>query len=1020
MFFSFIKIIRNNCLFKRFALWGNEIEISRQDDESSFDRNLNEVLYLFEKAGADIFVFEDMDRYNYNRIFEKLREVNQLLNNKRKLKGKTEPIRFFYLLRDDIFTSKDRVKFFDYIIPIVPVVDSSNSYDQFLKHFADAGIQDNFEQSFLSNLSLYVDDMRILKNICNEYLIYDARISSTEQDKNKMLAMIVYKNLFPRDFAELQLRRGFVFELFVSKDKFRKNELERVNKEIIAIEKKIENSSKEWTRTVQELDEYYQLKYSNNYQYQQNRNKIESEKNERKEAIKNRSEEQQEILKVQIAKLGIEKSSISSRHLKALITKENFDDIFKVIHTTELSKETNFGDVKENHYFDLLKYLIRNGYIDETYSDYMTYFYPNSLTERDKMFLRSITDQKAKEYHYELNKPELIFERLQITDFDQPETLNFALLSFLLNCDKADEIKRLMEQVQKDNYLDFVSQFLTREKDIEQFVRSLNQYCPAVCLKFLKDQTIRDQQKHDYAVDTLLYSQSQDIEKINAGNCLENYIAHNSSFLNIENPHIEKICTELALLDVKFIQIDYTNANKELFQAVYQRDLYVLNESNISLILNEVYGTESTGVWHRSYTLIRSKQDEPLLKYVNENIDAYFDLVMKLCESTITDDEPSAIEILNNENIDIKKREQYIDFLQTEISSIKSIKDKKLWSVIFSRSIVCNSTENTLEYFFNSGKGLDNVLIEFVNAKPALKFDYEKIDEQFGEGKATAFLSAIIKCNGINNQKYKIIIKTLLKNKYYDKFLFDKIEPEKIKILLELGFIKMTKENLLFMRTNYPDMVNEFILSAPVEYVSIVTQETFNKDELLKLLEISEFVNENSVKLLSFVKEPISIQDKSYADTVKVYILQNNFFADDLDSLIENYEKEKECVQKEIVKQCSSSVSTIINKKITLSLHLLLSLLADMQSPVSNRIQVLLYHLSEMEAEQAKECFEALKMDDYASLFDGKKPRIENIQFAEDILKILQDKKWVSSYKLEDTPDGDGKIYFRVIGKIHK
>ena len=65
-----------------------------------------------------------------------------------------------------------------------------------------------------------------------------------------------------------------------------------------------------------------------------------------------------------------------------------------------MGKEICFNDVKGNEYFDLLKYLLRNGYIDESYNDYMSFFYDNSLTVNDKMFLRSITDRKAKKYDY--------------------------------------------------------------------------------------------------------------------------------------------------------------------------------------------------------------------------------------------------------------------------------------------------------------------------------------------------------------------------------------------------------------------------------------------------------------------------------------------------------------------------------------------------------------------------------------------------------------------------------------------
>lgn len=221
--YGLIKIQKNRNVFRKLSLQGNEIEIFEESDDSYFDKYLNEVLYLFENAEADVIVFEDMDRFNANRIFERLREVNILVNIQHQNEEK-KPLRFFYLLRDDIFISKDRTKFFDYIIPVVPVVDSSNSYDQFTAHFKRSGLFEKFEESFLQGLSLYIDDMRFLKNIYNEFVIYYNRLNTIELDYNKMLAIIAYKNLFPRDFSDLQLNQGFVYTLFNKKETFIKKE----------------------------------------------------------------------------------------------------------------------------------------------------------------------------------------------------------------------------------------------------------------------------------------------------------------------------------------------------------------------------------------------------------------------------------------------------------------------------------------------------------------------------------------------------------------------------------------------------------------------------------------------------------------------------------------------------------------------------------------------------------------------------------------------------------------------------
>lgn len=159
--YNIVKVQKEKNLFHKISLNGNEIEIFEKQEDSYFDKYLNEVLYLFEKADADVIVFEDMDRFNANSIFERLREINHLVNVRRKSRSNNldnyEPLRFLYLLRDDIFVTKDRTKFFDYIVPIVPVLDGSNSHEQFVKFFKEAEVIDKFDESFLQRLSLYID-----------------------------------------------------------------------------------------------------------------------------------------------------------------------------------------------------------------------------------------------------------------------------------------------------------------------------------------------------------------------------------------------------------------------------------------------------------------------------------------------------------------------------------------------------------------------------------------------------------------------------------------------------------------------------------------------------------------------------------------------------------------------------------------------------------------------------------------------------------------------------------------------
>ncbi len=442
--YGLISMQKNKNVFRKLNLKGNEIEIFEESDDSYFDKYLNEVLYLFENVDADVIVFEDMDRFNANKIFERLREVNTLANIQLQKENK-KVLRFFYLLRDDIFVSKDRTKFFDYIIPVVPVVDGSNSYDQFISHLKKGRIFEKFNENFLQGLSLYIDDMRLLKNIYNEFVVYYNRLNITELDCNKMLAIIAYKNLFPRDFADLQLKQGFVYTLFDSKDSFIAEEAKRLNEHISEKIHEIDMAKNEHFNTIEELNVYFDTKKPVDYYGRKgnlsNENQIEY--TDRKKALEHRLNNTISQIEDEKSVLEQELVFLKNKQLKDIITRENIDFIFSVTSTNEIGKVTEFNEIKSSEYFDLLKYLIRNGYIDETYTDYMSYFYENSLSRIDKIFLRSITDRKAKEYTYKLKNPQLVVSYLSLVDFDQEEVLNFDLFTYLLKASHNDYVERL-------------------------------------------------------------------------------------------------------------------------------------------------------------------------------------------------------------------------------------------------------------------------------------------------------------------------------------------------------------------------------------------------------------------------------------------------------------------------------------------------------------------------------------------------------------------------------------------------
>ena len=101
----------SNSKLNKLNLKDGEIEI--KENNSIFNKHLDEIIYFFQATKYNVVIIEDLDRYETTDIFLKLRELNLILNNAYSTIGRK--ITFIYAIRDDMFKNTDRTKFFDYI-----------------------------------------------------------------------------------------------------------------------------------------------------------------------------------------------------------------------------------------------------------------------------------------------------------------------------------------------------------------------------------------------------------------------------------------------------------------------------------------------------------------------------------------------------------------------------------------------------------------------------------------------------------------------------------------------------------------------------------------------------------------------------------------------------------------------------------------------------------------------------------------------------------------------------------------
>ncbi len=632
--YQLIKKQKTIGLFKSLTVQGNKIELFEKSDESFFDKYLNEVLYLFENCGAEAIIFEDIDRFDIVSIFERLREINELVNERsqKNLTNTKISLKFIYLVKDDLFSTKDRTKFFDFIIPIIPVIDTSNSYSMLVTHLDP----DQFEKSFLKKLCLYIDDMRLLKNIINEFYIYKTKLEKLDLNKNKLLAIITYKNIFPEDFNSLQFNGGYVYNVLEST------------------------------------------------------------------------------------------SSIDN----------NFD-----FNQVKSSTDT-FLHIKNNKYFDLIKFLLRDGFIDAKYFDYMSNFYNNILSYNDKLFIRSITDNMPKDLNFKLTNCKEILSSLRKEDFKHPGIINYNFLLFLLDEKHFDEFLIVFE-----NQI-FISDTISLHLKKYYFRRLFSNMRMHVLIQDSNPNTKR--------------------------------------FI-LKTPHLfhlkeisEKLLKNLDLFDYKFEIITDELIKSSFFDLINELRMYEINFENIKKLINlykddikESFNEED--LKHRNFTLLLKLNFREVTDYIQENIFEYLTCYINFCEGTIKDEEWAAIEMINIIYLKQDYLSRYLKCLETKIENISKLKSSALETLISEEFSENHDKFNYLNKLMQSNDFNENVKIEIFEQiidlldnediiRYASKFNLGYLSQLFTNQSATEFTVSIDKENTLK----KLLEKNLIKN--YNKF----------------------------------------------------------------------------------------------------------------------------------------------------------------------------------------------------------------------------------------------------------
>lgn len=993
MLFKSIRIFKGITI-KKLGISNASIEIDNKISKSILNNHIDEILYFFEVTNNNIVIIEDLDRFEQTDVFTKLREINLLINRSKKIE---KDVVFIYAIRDDMFQDKDRTKFFDFIIPIIPIINSSNSNEKLLKIIKSNDYK--ISEELTENLSLFIDEMRLLYNIMNEYHIYSKKLNQN-LPQNKLLSIIVYKNIYPNDFTKLSQNKGKLYETLINKHKYINELTSEIDNEIATIKYEIKSVELINIKDVKELRIIYlykiiekikqsntnpffqfwlnnrvvsmsqaaeddnfeilintnslQYTYNNNQGYRQsfslNFSSIENEINselsykERENLILTNN--QIEGLKNKIEKLENKKKEIKKYKIKNLISNKAID----ITSENQNQKE-------------LINVLLRNGYIDEDYIDYISIFYEGSLSKNDHQFLINIKTLNKNEFDYPLQKKENLIKKLNEFEFEKEYVLNYDLLDFLLKSTKyPNKRKRFLEQLgnESDNVVSFIDEFIDYTENIEIFINSLCKKWTNIW-SFIENNSDFTKEKTDKYFKLIIeYADVSDIKKIFVKS--KNIISDNEGFLTIikDDNKLKKIIKQL---NIKFSVLN-ESSSKELLDYIYSNNFYTLNISNIIFILkiNDLLNISDFNT--KNYNTIKESKLTNLINYIDNNIKEYIEDIYLNIETNSDETEKYFIELLNNENISNKNKTKLIDKVGTIITDINKINDSEIKKQLLDKSKILATWVNLIEIYVQNENEFLPEITSFINVTEnseelsKIRIHTDVPDEET----VNLFLISLLLNEDIKDNIYSIILSSV--PYIYNSLSFENISFEKVKSLI-------IKNKLTVNNTNYELLKENF------ENLHILLVEN-NPNTFIKEIENFEIENEDLLALLE--SEKISIQVKG--------------------KLIESYEASIFTLDSDLLTQIGKLL--LDNNNLNIDNTIITAIGTDSNLKVIDKIRLFNKWSRIYDNEDITTFLISLEKP-YSSITEnGKRPLLENNEINKELAEILKNKRYISKYRIEN------------------
>jgi hypothetical protein len=966
-----------------------DIEIAPENagEESILSRHLDEIIYFFQSTSYDLVIIEDLDRFDNPEIFVTLREINGLINSN---KGVKRHVRFLYALRDDMFDNTDRTKFFEFIVPIVPIINHSNSIDKILEQGKRLSLVERLDPQFLREVSRYLNDLRLIHNIFNEYAIYVDNLERDDEgvlNANKLLALLIYKNVLPSDFEALHQQKGALASLLQRYEEFIEITETDIKGQISEIEAEIGEANKQLPKDLGELQKIYamavieklppghgHIRVSNNEfvvgqlasredleqimasdkivtsqnpngGWQQSRlPDIEKEVDESKTFVERKAEIEKKSAKY------VAKSGQTVRDLKSDISVLRIRKFAEVIRANSTLAEACFKDLGDNK--ELMKFLVFEGHLDDTYYQYTSLFHKGRLSPYDNKFLIQIRSFNTPDPDVQIDNPAEVIVAMREADFRQSYVLNCHIVDCLFDnqAKYAEQISSTLAYISTnfDDCRQFFNSYYERGRNVQAFVASLaSQWSEFPAIAAESEQNVSHISRLvAYAPEQMLTEAPYAEGPVSA--------VFSTSTREVLSEGVEIELSRLSQLNIEVFNLPSLADFPKEIEFIMDGGLYQVNIPNIQFIFESMHSTIEISLLEKShYTTILASNNTTLKTRVEADFIRYVRRVLLKLESNTSEDESAILAALQHDEVATEYLEEYWERQTAILSSLAEI-PHYFHPYAFEKKRIDPSWDNCLRFLNSesfSSEHLTNYLQDDDIRKLLLAIDIPDSKE------ALQIREFLLNNGNFDDDTYRSYISKL--SKQFKNFPTD-LSHDKLKILIEEKKILFSVQNFIFLGDQL-DLKLQFVAQNIDVFLSASSD--FEIDDNFRAGLLSSEISDDQKRTIVKDMDPVSITADGTRASVVGPILDRTSFETDgfgFDFLR----------------------SVIVNS-----------------SPASVQVSLLNKSQEALNVEQVRSILEGLP-EPYSEIANfGKSPKIENTADHRSLAEWLEKRQIISSWK---------------------